>query len=84
MWRRGKKERGEGRVLEKRKERDKNLREKFEREKKNKEEEKEEEKEKLRNEESVEEEKNSRCGSVRGTTRLPGMFFLTFFYSSFI
>ena len=25
-----------------------------------------------------------RGGSVRGTTRLPGMFFLTFFYSSFI
>ena len=25
-----------------------------------------------------------RSGSVRGTTRLPGMFFLTFFYSSFI
>ena len=25
-----------------------------------------------------------RGGSVRGTTCLPGMFFLTFFYSSFI
>ena len=25
-----------------------------------------------------------RGGSVRGTTHLPGMFFLTFFYSSFI
>ena len=25
-----------------------------------------------------------RGGSVQGTTRLPGFFFLTFFYSSFI
>ena len=27
---------------------------------------------------------NLRGGSVRGATRLPGVFFLTFFYSSFI
>ena len=27
---------------------------------------------------------NLRGGSVRGATRLPGFFFLTFFYSSFI
>ena len=27
---------------------------------------------------------NLRDGSVRGTTRLPGMFFFTFFYSFFI